>query len=324
MKKEYPYQNLSLTDMKGEVWEDVPGLDGYFCVSNFGRVKRLEYETQYRNGAIHIRTEQIMKQRISKNPNKYKKDYTLCLVINLTLERKIYAFTIARLVHYCFVGHFDTDDHGLLVLCKDLNNFNIRPSNLQLATVSEKQRLIIKRERFRSRFLDYSKEFRAAQSKRRGERISKQVTQYTLQGKKIKTFANMVAAQIATGAHANIIGKTASGKGVKAGGFIWRWGKESKIDMKTFWENKRKTSRKKFGHPVTQYDLNGKRVASYPSQKDACEAVGVSSGKICLAVKGHYKTIKGFVWKNGRGKPFIDLSNYKWGKLRRQPAIIKK
>jgi len=27
MSRKYPYQNLSLKDMKGEVWEDIPKLD---------------------------------------------------------------------------------------------------------------------------------------------------------------------------------------------------------------------------------------------------------------------------------------------------------
>jgi hypothetical protein len=312
-KKEYAYQNLSLEDMKGEVWEDIPGLDGYFVVSNFGRVKRMEYEQQYRNGAIHVRPEQIIKARIQKNPNRYKKDYTCWLTINVKLQKKIYSFTIARLVYYCFVEHFNTDDHGLLVICKDTNNFNTLPSNLQLVSMAEKQQRVLNRGRYRSKFLDYTEEFKAEMYKKVGERTSKQVTQYTLEGKKIKTFNSMVAAEKATGAHANVITMSASGKGNTAGGFVWRWGEESHVDMKSFRENKRKRHRKKFGLPVTQYDLTGKRVAYYLSQKDAGEAIGIDSGKICRAVKGQYKTIKGFVWKKGHGKPFIDLSNYKWG-----------
>jgi hypothetical protein len=39
-QKVYPYQNISLENLEGEVWEDVPGLDGYFLISNFGRTKR--------------------------------------------------------------------------------------------------------------------------------------------------------------------------------------------------------------------------------------------------------------------------------------------
>lgn len=312
-KKQYPYQNISLKNIKGEKWEDIPGLGGYFMVSNYGRIKRLEYETQYRNGAIHVKPEQIIKSRIYKVPNKYKKDYISCLCVNVVLNQKVYGFTIGRLVYDCFVKHFNTNDRGLCVICVDTDNFNIKPSNLKLVSVSEKTLRAIQRGRFRSHFLDFSEEFLAARYKRTGERISKQVTQYTREGKKVKTFPSMVAAEEATGANTHTIRRAASGKGFSAGGFIWRWGNASSVDMKTVLESRRKKHRLQFGHPVTQYDLTGKRVASYPSMTDAGEAVGVQGSMILRAVKGDYKSIKGFVWKKGRGKPSLDLSNYKWG-----------
>ena len=37
----YPYQNLSLQDMPGEIWKDIPGWEGVYQVSNLGRVKSL-------------------------------------------------------------------------------------------------------------------------------------------------------------------------------------------------------------------------------------------------------------------------------------------
>lgn len=40
-EKVYPYQNLSLDDMNGEVWKDISGYEGYYQVSNMGRVKSL-------------------------------------------------------------------------------------------------------------------------------------------------------------------------------------------------------------------------------------------------------------------------------------------
>ena len=88
IKKQYPYQNTSLENIKGERWEDIPGLDGYFMVSDYGRIKRLEYETQYRNGSIHVKPEKMIKARISKSPNKYKKDYINFLCASLALKKK--------------------------------------------------------------------------------------------------------------------------------------------------------------------------------------------------------------------------------------------
>jgi len=33
--KEYPHEDLLLHNIKGERWKDIPGLEGYFQISNF-------------------------------------------------------------------------------------------------------------------------------------------------------------------------------------------------------------------------------------------------------------------------------------------------
>ena len=74
-KKDYPYQNVSLIDIKGEKWEDIPGVDGYFVVSNYGRVKRMKFQMQFDDGRIVTRKEMIIKPRIQKEWNKVSGDY---------------------------------------------------------------------------------------------------------------------------------------------------------------------------------------------------------------------------------------------------------
>jgi hypothetical protein len=46
-EKKYPWLDRSLKNIKGERWRDIPGLEGYFMVSDFGRVRRLEYEVEF-------------------------------------------------------------------------------------------------------------------------------------------------------------------------------------------------------------------------------------------------------------------------------------
>jgi len=75
-QKVYPYQNMSLENLEGEVWEDVPGLDGYFLISNFGRIKRQQYDLQHPNGFVYMLPEKIIKPKIGKAANKFKNDYT--------------------------------------------------------------------------------------------------------------------------------------------------------------------------------------------------------------------------------------------------------
>lgn len=39
--KEY-YKDLNIADIKGEEWRDIPGYDGIYQVSNYGRIKSVE------------------------------------------------------------------------------------------------------------------------------------------------------------------------------------------------------------------------------------------------------------------------------------------
>lgn len=36
-----PYQNKSLTDLKAELWKEIPGFNGHILISNLGRLKSL-------------------------------------------------------------------------------------------------------------------------------------------------------------------------------------------------------------------------------------------------------------------------------------------
>ena len=87
-KKEYPYQNLLLKDIKGEKWVDIPGFDGYYLLSNFGRVKRLKYEMQYRNGAIYTKPEKIIKPVIAEQYDKFVGDCVYFLTIRIIFFRE--------------------------------------------------------------------------------------------------------------------------------------------------------------------------------------------------------------------------------------------
>lgn len=87
-------------------------------------------------------------------------------------------------------------------------------------------------------------------------------------------------------------------------------GKAKSVDMKSFWENKRMQLLEKRGQKVTQYDLRGKRVASYLAIAEAARATGAGSGEICNVINGKQRTAGGFIWKKGEGNPIIDVSNF--------------
>ena len=38
----YPWQNRSLSDLPKEQWKEIPGFDGNYLISNYGRVSRCQ------------------------------------------------------------------------------------------------------------------------------------------------------------------------------------------------------------------------------------------------------------------------------------------
>lgn len=221
--KKYPYHNLDLKNIKGEKWKDLPELEGYYQISNYGRIKRLEYEMEYKNGVIYLKEEKIIKPGIIKQVNKFKKDNTCFLTNRVIFNKRKHNFTIGRILYYCFIEHFNYEDSDRVIICKDGDNFNLRPSNLRKVTISQKQQRTVERKRFRSPYSTLSEKLKKKQRAAIINSVSKPVTQYTKESKKVKTYPSMAAAQRATGVFASSIGNRAAGIGKTAGGYIWRW-----------------------------------------------------------------------------------------------------
>ena len=146
------------------------------------------------------------------------------------------------MVYYCFIEPFDLDDKKIVILFKDTDNFNIHPSNLILADLVQKRKRVVERERFKSPLLDFSEEKRATIRKSILQSVRKQVTQFTLKGEKIRTYQSASEASRVTGVLANSIGQAASGLSITAGGFLWCWGNEERVDVNELRQDKRKTN----------------------------------------------------------------------------------
>ena len=59
------YKNLSLENLEGEVWKDIPNYEGLYQVSNLGRVKMMSRVVMANKSKRKI-SEHIIKQ--TKNP----------------------------------------------------------------------------------------------------------------------------------------------------------------------------------------------------------------------------------------------------------------
>jgi hypothetical protein len=227
MNRELPYKNIFLTNIRGERWKDVPGLEHYCMISSLGRIKRLAYELEYSDGRIYYKPDQIIRPAVMKLPNSFVNEPILFLRNSVTFFGKKYNFSIARLVYYCFVETFDMKDNYIVVLPKDGNGLNIKPSNLIKVSHGDKQKRMYKLKRNQSAFLN-------EENRKKGYlpsvlKNSKIISQYNLEGRKIKTYPGATVAARHAGVSRSLISNAARGVEKSAGGYLWRYGKDSNV-----------------------------------------------------------------------------------------------
>lgn len=110
--------------LQEEIWKDIPGYDGIYQISNYGRVKSLGAYF-YQNGYLRHNRAKIMS--IFNNGNGYS-------YISLTKNGKRKNHYIHRLVASAFIGEIA---NGFVVNHKDYDKSNNQVDNLEIITQSE-------------------------------------------------------------------------------------------------------------------------------------------------------------------------------------------
>lgn len=119
--------NLSLEDIPGEIWKPIPNLEGYFAISNKGRIKRLDTWTDNKNKTLF--RENIISLFLDTSFN--RKCY---LYANLSHRCKRVQIRLNKYLYYCFVEKFDLNDRSIVVINKNEPLWNIDISNLELCS----------------------------------------------------------------------------------------------------------------------------------------------------------------------------------------------
>jgi hypothetical protein len=123
-----PCLNLSLASMKGERWKDIPGYEGLYQISNFGRVKALRKITHGDRKRMWM-PEQIKRLSIRLDKNSKKPVSAFIMVSKDGIKTTI---GVSRYVYYLFVRNFDINDSILRVYYRDGNALNTYYKNLVL------------------------------------------------------------------------------------------------------------------------------------------------------------------------------------------------
>src|SRR5258708_3682731 len=310
--KEYPYQNLSLVNMPGEIWKPVEDYEDYYQVSNLGRIKALvryiEFDIPGRHTVGYWRNEKILKQGKKKMWNNTVKEYAYALSVTFCVAQQMDSHSVSRLVYHTFIDKIDFKRDEQYVIHINGDHFNNRANNLQLSDRSDIGKQSYKKKRAQSVFkgMDLTP-FLA----KRSESQHKVITQYDLKGNRLMVYDSVKAASDATKIYSsnisvaaksnNIIASTinyaVTGRYSTAGGFIWQYGEgDKKIDMSGY---RTRIQKMKLAHakPVARYTVKGKSKKVYESIADAARDMCCSDDSISLWARNPDKVFRGYKWR---------------------------
>jgi hypothetical protein len=185
-EKKYSWQQTGLQNLPRERWEDIPGLDCFYCISNKGRIKRETFEILCKNGTTRWMNPRIMVPEIIRQKNQTVGDTNFFLRIKITKSGIGYEHSVPRLLYSLFVKSFDLLDYSLVVITRDGNGKNLQLKNLALVNIARKQQRIYERKRLKRTFYHTYEEYLETGSENSVNQFCKQVSQYSLKGKRIK------------------------------------------------------------------------------------------------------------------------------------------
>lgn len=204
-----------------EIWKDIEGYEGYYQVSNCGRVKSVFRIIIRRNGTPFSVNEIILK------PSKSQDGY-LCVSMRKNFKAK--GTSIHRLVAQAFISNplkLPEINH------KDENKENNKMDNLEWCTRSYNTSYGTFQER-RKRNTDWKKIAQKRNYKdislKRSLKIQLAVMQYDLQGNLIKEYISVSSAAKTLGLKCSEnIRHSCSGTSKSAYGFVWKYKKNVDI-----------------------------------------------------------------------------------------------
>lgn len=216
---------LSLEDFDEEVWRPVVGFEGYYAVSNYGRIKSLKREIQSgRKYALKTFPEKIMRANI----NRRYCNYDLCKngeIKRIGAHRMVAKAFIPNVENKPQVDHIDT------------NPTNNCLYNLRWCTASENNLNEITRkrqsDRFKGRSLPLSTREKLSNSLKNkyvSEKNwnSKKVAQFNRKGELIKIWPAANEAARVLGFCQGHISSCCRGERPYHHGFIWKYVDDSK------------------------------------------------------------------------------------------------
>lgn len=184
-----------------EEWKDIEGYEGLYQVSNLGRVKSLaRYVKHYKGGLLLLRERILTTIAV--------RDY---LNVNLYKEGKIKMFKVHRLVAQAFI---ENPDNLPQVNHKNECKWDNAVWNLEWCTSDYNLKYGTRLEKAIKK---------SAKTQQLTHPTRKSVLQYTKDNQFVTEYMSMKEAERQTGINYSSISKCCLGKGLTAGGYIWKF-----------------------------------------------------------------------------------------------------
>jgi hypothetical protein len=144
---------------------------------------------------------------------------------------------------------------------------------------------------------------------KRIEQFKETISQYNENGEKIATYSNIREAAKKNNLDASTIKRVCDGKLLSTSNYIWQYGDGAKQLKKSVIQIAKEKRIQTIATPVTQYNLEGERLAYFKTQAEASRQTGLTSYSIYEGVSnGENTTAGGYIWRYGKGKKKINLS----------------
>ena len=177
--------------MKNEIWKDIKGYEGYYQVSNFGRVKSIERKVNKWDG-IRTINERILKQNLSHNGYYF---------VSLSKNGKRRTYRVNRLVAEAFIPN---PDNLPQVNHKEENKLNNNVENLEWCT-----------SKYNNNYGTHNDKI--------SKRLSKPVLQLDKNGNFIKLWESIMSIERETGFFQGSISNCCKGKYKTSYGYKWKY-----------------------------------------------------------------------------------------------------
>src|SRR5690625_126948 len=258
---------------ENEIWKDVVGYEGYYEVSNVGRVKRVRRHITGKNGVTRYWKGRILAQ--TKNLDGY-------MTVILSKKGKTNILGVHRLVAKAFIKN---PNNKPVTNHKDENKENNNVDNLEWCTIAYNNAYGTRIERMKS-----NKQFQKRHKENR-----KPVLKVSLNGELVERFESLEEAFNSCPNYSKSgINHCCTGRLNTYKGYFWIY-EEDYSDKKV--KNRIKKTKNTQSIKVAKFDLKGNFIRFYGSMGQASRETGINAGSISQSCSGKTQHAGGYKWK---------------------------